>query len=135
MIFNRLSSPFEKQHRLIHSFTAGGSIYLLQGTAPFFRVLLYEAGLEVRFMLHCFFIPYEKMADPQVKTGLFSSGFYIESDLPTVPSQVYITGMGIKKHIPDIQTARKHRLEKLASIKQEQPDAADASTVNPTPLD
>jgi hypothetical protein len=92
MIYNNLASPFQKERVLIKSFTGGGSISLMNGSTPFFRMLIYGDGIEIRVMFNCYFIPYDKMDDIDEKAGFFSSGILIKSDLPDVPSRIRFNG-------------------------------------------
>lgn len=99
IIYNYLPSPFQKSRETIASFTGGGSIYLFSGTWPFFRLFIYKDGVEIRVMLHRFFIPYNEMGDIPDKLGFFNRGILIESDLPDVPSGIRYSGFGINKVI------------------------------------
>ncbi len=106
-IFNYLPSPFQQHRKLIASFTGGGSIYLFNGSWPFFRVMVYEDALEVRFMLHRFLIPYDRMDDIPDTVGFFSTGILIRSDLPDVPSRIRFSGFGMKKIAQTMHDARR----------------------------
>ncbi len=55
LVYNRLPSPFERNRELIASYTGGGSIALFTGSWPFFKLIVYKDGLEVRVMFHRFF--------------------------------------------------------------------------------
>ena len=59
--------------------------------------MIYRDGIEVRVMLHRFFIPYDKMDDVPQKIGFFSRGLLIKSDLSDVPSSIRFHGFGLKK--------------------------------------
>jgi len=106
MIYNRLPSPFEKNRQFIASYTGGGSVLLFHGTWPFFRLIVYEDGLEVRVMFHRFFIPYEHMEDIPEKVGFFSRGILIKSNLPGVPSGIRFMAFGMKKVVQTIIEAK-----------------------------
>ncbi|KPA13181.1 membrane protein [Candidatus Magnetomorum sp. HK-1] len=95
--YNFIPSTFQKQRKTIESFTGEGSIFLFNGTWPFFRLLVYEDGIEIRVMLHRFFVPYDKMEDIPEKVGFFSRGILIKTELPGVPSGIRYQGFGIKK--------------------------------------
>ncbi len=103
IIYNYLPSPFQKDREVIVSYTGGGSVNLFSGSWPFFRLFVYEDGLEIRVMLHRFFIPYDKMSDPPEKIGFFNRGILIESDFPGVPSGIRYNGFGMKKVIKTIK--------------------------------
>ncbi len=92
-LYNRMQSPFELQagRKLIESCTGGGSIFLFNGSWPFFRLLVYQDGIELRVMLHRFFIPYDKLQDVPESGGFFSRGLLLRSDLPGVPSGIRFT--------------------------------------------
>ncbi len=97
VIYNHAPSPFEENRNLVKSFTGGGSTFLFNGTWPFFRLMVYEDGLEVRVMFHRFFIPYDKIIDLPEKSGFFSLGLLIKSDLPGVPSAIRFHAFGMKR--------------------------------------
>lgn len=105
-IFNYLPSPFQKNRRLLGSFTGGGSIFLFHGSVPFFRLMVYDDALEVRVMFHRFLIPYDRMEDIPNKIGFFSTGILIKSDLPDVPSSIRFGGFGMKKIVRVVNEAR-----------------------------
>lgn len=95
--YNFFPSSFQKQRTPIASFTGGGSVFLFNGTWPFFRLIVYNDGLEIRVMFHRFFIPYDKMEDIPEKVGFFNRGILIKSNLPDVPSGIRYQGFGMKK--------------------------------------
>jgi hypothetical protein len=104
--YNFVPSPFEEHRQIIDSYICGGSTFLFQGTVPFFRLLLYRDGLEVRVMLQRYFIPYDRMAAPPERSGFFSSGLLIESDLPGVPSSIRIAGTSTKEMLGKVNQLR-----------------------------
>ena len=110
VIYNYLPSSFQRQRKLVASFTGGGSIFLLHGSPPFFRLLIYSDGLEVRFMFHRFFIPYDEMDDIPDKVGFLSRGILIKSDLPDVPSGIRFSGFGMKKIVKVVNETRRKYL-------------------------
>jgi hypothetical protein len=89
LAFNFMVSPFQKQRVVVGSFWGGGAIYLLHGTWPFFRLLVYQDGLEVRIMLNRYFIPYGQM---DCHAGFLKIGLLIKSQLPNVPSRIRFYG-------------------------------------------
>ena len=97
VVYNFFPSRFERERSLIASYTGGGLIFLYGGTWPFIRLLIYRDGIEVRFMFHRFFIPYNKMHNLPEKIGFFSRGLLIKSDLSDVPSSIRFYGFGMKK--------------------------------------
>jgi hypothetical protein len=97
IVYNYIPSRFQKERSVVASCTGGGSILLFHGSWPFFRLLVYEDGVEVRVEFHRFFIPYNKMADLPNKIGFFGRGILIKSDLPGVPSGIRFSGFGMKK--------------------------------------
>ncbi len=106
--YNYFPSSFQKKRDVITSFTGGGSIFLFHGSWPFFRLMVYKDGVEVRFMFHRFFIPYDKMDEIPGKVGFFNRGILIKSDLPDVPSGIRFSGFGMKKIIEAVnETKRK----------------------------
>lgn len=96
-LYNFVPSPFQERRRLVTSFTGGGSIYLFSGSWPFFRLLVYADGLEIRVMFHRFFVPYDRMDELPQKVGFFSRGLLVRSDLSGVPSRIRFQCLGMRK--------------------------------------
>jgi hypothetical protein len=109
--YNFVPSPFERERNPIASYTGGGSIFLFSGTWPFFRLMIYKDGIEVRVMFHRFFIPYDKIADLPQKVGFFSKGLLIKSDIPDVPSSLRFYGFGMKKIVELVKENRKKYMD------------------------
>ena len=97
IIYNFFPSPFQEERETIACFTGGGSIFQFNGSWPFFRLIIYEDGIEIRVMLHRFFIPYNEMGEIPDKLGFFNRGILIESNLPEVPSGIRFSGFGMNK--------------------------------------
>lgn len=104
-VFNYAASPFQENRRLVAAFTGGGSVFLFHGSWPFFRLIVYEDALEVRFMFHRFLIPYAEMEDIP-KVGFFSTGMLIKSGLPDVPTRIRFSGFGLKKIVQLVNETR-----------------------------
>lgn len=105
--YNYFSSPFQIHRTPIETFTGGGAISLFNGTWPFFRLLVYKDGVEIRVMFHRFFIPYNKMDELPEKVGFFSRGILIKSDLPGVPAGIRFQAFGIKRVLEKIKEYKK----------------------------
>jgi hypothetical protein len=97
---------------MVASFTGGGSIFLFSGTWPFFSVIIYAVGLEVRVMFPRYFIPYEKMDDLPEKIGFFSRGLLIRSNLSGVPSGIRYQGFGMRKVLAVIKRHKEEAQQK-----------------------
>lgn len=97
VVYNYVPSPFQKERDLVASYTGAGWIFLFSGTWPFFRLMVYSDGVEIRVMFHRYFIPYDKMDNIPEKVGFFNRGLLIKSDLPGVPSGIRFVGFGMKK--------------------------------------
>ena len=110
--YNYVSSPFQKGRNLVASFTGGGSIFLFNGSWPFFRLLVYTDGVEIRSTFHRYFIPYNKMEDIPDKIGFFNRGILIRSDLPDVPSGIRFSGFGMKKILKVVNETKNEHLSK-----------------------
>ena len=106
ILYNRVASPFEQERPLVASYTGGGSTFLLNASWPFFRLLVYNDGVEIRVIFHRFFIPYDRMEDLPAKLGFFSMGILFRSDLPGVPSSIRFYGFGSKGTLALIQEQR-----------------------------
>jgi len=105
-LYNRSESSFEKERAPVATYTGGGSMFLFNGSWPFFRLLVYADGVELRVMFHRFFIPYDKMDDLPEKIGFFSSGVQFKSNLPGVPSSIRFYGFGSKKVLEMVKGQR-----------------------------
>ncbi|OGW37946.1 MAG: hypothetical protein A2X58_08390 [Nitrospirae bacterium GWC2_56_14] len=106
--FNRLPSSFEQTRTVAASYTGGGSMFMFNGSWPFFRLLVYDDGVEIRVMFHRFFIPYDKMEDLPDKIKFFSlGGVLFKSDLPGVPSRIRFHGRSSKKILEFVNERRK----------------------------
>ena len=112
VLYNFVSSPFERARSLIASCTGGGrtlQTFQFQGTWPFFRLMVYEDGIEIRVMFHRFFIPYDKMDNLSSETWFLGEGLYIESDLRDVPSSITFCGFRMRKVLKAVdESARKY---------------------------
>jgi hypothetical protein len=115
VVYNYIPSRFQKERSVVASYTGGGSILLFHGSWPFFRLMVYEDGIEVRVELHRFFIPYNKMADLPNKIGFFSRGVLIKSDLPGVPSGIRFSGFGMKMILKVLNEMRNKCLAKTGT--------------------
>lgn len=93
VIYNRFTSHFERNRKVVASFTGGVSILIFSASPPFSRLLVYEDGIEIRVLFQCFFIPYDRMADLDQKPSFFFPGFVIKSDLPDVPTRIRYAGV------------------------------------------
>jgi uncharacterized membrane protein (UPF0136 family) len=105
-LYNRMPSSFEQTRTVAASYTGGGSLLMFNGSWPFFRLLVYDDGVEVRVMFHRFFIPYDKMEDLPEKIKFFSSGILFKSDLPGVPSRIRFYGFSSKKILEVVKERR-----------------------------
>lgn len=114
VIYNQLKSPFEKQREVLSSYTGGGSTFLFSGSWPFFNLLVYRDGVEIRVFFHRFFVPYDKMDDLQEKIGFFTMGILFKSDLPGVPSRIRFQGFGMKKILKLLNETRNNYLGRNA---------------------
>ena len=117
IVYNYIPSRFQRERSVIASYTGGGSILLIGGTWPFFRLMVYDGGVEVRTMFHRFFIPYDKMGDIPDKIGFFSRGLLIKSDLPGVPSGIRFNGFGMKKLVKMLNELRTKYVAKGGDVK------------------
>ena len=113
VVYNYIPSSFQKERSVVASYTGGGSILSLGGSWPFFRLMVYDDGVEVRTMFHRYFIPYNKMADISDKIGFFSRGLLIKSDLPGVPSSIRFNGFGMKRIVKMLNEMRTEYLARI----------------------
>ena len=116
-IYNCLPSSFQKSRTVDDYFVGGGSIFLFSGSWPFFKLLVYKDGVEIRVMFHRFFIPYDKMEDLPGKIGFFNRGVLIKSNLPGVPSGIRFSGFGMKKIVETLNKARNSFLQRTDNEK------------------
>jgi hypothetical protein len=115
IVYNYIPSRFQRERSVVASYTGGGSILLFHGSWPFFKLIVYEDGVEVRVEFHRFFIPYDKMGDLPNKIGFFSRGVLIKSDLPGVPSGIRFSGFGMKKILKVLNEMRNRCLAKTGT--------------------
>jgi hypothetical protein len=106
ILYNRAASSFEQGRSLVESYTGGGSTFMMNGSWPFFRLLIYTDGVEIRVLFHRFFLPYDRMEDLPPKLGFFSMGIPFRSDLPGVPSSIRFYGFRNKDILARIQEQR-----------------------------
>lgn len=106
ILYNRAASPFEQGRSLVVSYTGGGATFMMNGSWPFFRLLIYADGVEIRVMFHRFFIPYDRMEDLPPKLGFFSRGIPFRSDLPGVPSSIRFYGFRNKDILAQLREQR-----------------------------
>jgi len=112
LLYNQVPSPFENERNLIESYTGGGSIFLFSGSWPFFRLLVYPDGIEIRAMFHRYFIPYGKMDNLPDKIGFFNRGILFKSSLSDVPSGIRFHGFGMKRILEAINEQRSRFMTK-----------------------
>ncbi|MBN1142728.1 MAG: hypothetical protein JXB25_13180 [Deltaproteobacteria bacterium] len=110
-IYNYVPSSFQKSRTVDAYFVGGSSIFLFSGSWPFFKLLVYKDGVEIRVMFHRFFIPYDKMEDIPDKIGFFNRGVLIKSNLPGVPSGIRFSSFGMKKIVETLNKARNSFLQ------------------------
>lgn len=106
ILFNYRPSPFQKQRRVLDVATGGGSIFMLNGSWPFFRLLIYDDGLEVRFFLHAWFIPYARLESITLQRAFLSRALLIRSDLPRVPNRIRFSSSRQKELLARIEDCR-----------------------------
>ena len=107
ILFNYIPSPFQKQRKVLAQVTGGGSIYMLNGTWPFFRLLIYADGIEIRFFLHAWFIPYTRLESISLNRLFLSRALLICSDLPRVPSRIRFFSFRKEALLARIEACRK----------------------------
>jgi hypothetical protein len=129
VVYNYIPSRFQRERNVVASYTGGGSILLFHGSWPFFRLMVYEDGIEVRVEFNRFFIPYNKMGDLPSKIGFFSRGVLIKSDLPGVPSGIRFSGFGMKKILKVLNEMRNKCLAKSTEVKGLQTRDTDTGTL------
>lgn len=117
IIYNSIPSSFQRKRHVIALYRGGGSACLLNATWPFFRVIVYEDGIEIRFVYQRYFIPYDKLGDLPDKIRFFNNSVLIKSDLPDVPSEIMFSGFGMNKFLKQVNEM------KNKYISTHQPDA------------
>jgi hypothetical protein len=114
---NFFPSSFQKKRDVIASFYGGGSIgFFNTGTAQSFKLLVYKDGLEIRVLLHRFFIPFEKIKEISAVGSFLNRGILIKSDLPSVPTEIRFNKLAIQKVIQSINEAKSKYLD-IASFR------------------
>ena len=107
--YNTLPSKFEKIRNKITEFKGGGSIHLINGSWPFFKLIIYKDGVELRVVFNRFFIPYQMIKS--VKKKFFIFGISIISDVKGVPSTINFSSSSNKKVLELINTYKNAYLE------------------------
>jgi hypothetical protein len=107
ILYNYIPSPFQKQRRAVNVATGGGSIFLLNGSWPFFRLLIYPDGIEIRFFLHAWFIPYTRLESVTLNRSFLTKALLIRSDLPKVPSRIRFYSLRKKDLLAQIEACQK----------------------------
>ena len=92
IIYNARPSSFELNRTVIEWYVGGGSILLFGATWPFYKLIIYEDGIEIRFMFHRFFIPYDLLDSVENKFWFSKKSIYIQSNIVGVPSDIYFYG-------------------------------------------
>jgi hypothetical protein len=114
ILYNYIPSPFQKKRQAVEIATGGGSIFLLNGSWPFFRLLIYADGIEIRFFLHAWFIPYPRLESVTLKRNFLSKALLICSDLPKVPSRIRFFSLRKKDLLARIEACRQRHDQGLA---------------------
>ncbi len=92
MIFNNRTSPFEEGREMISSHICSGQIGFFQGSAPFFKLVVYKDSIEVRVFFHRYWLPFAEVDEISSKRNRMT----IISDLPDVPESIML---GIKSDV------------------------------------
>ncbi|MDH4227613.1 MAG: hypothetical protein OEV59_07710 [Deltaproteobacteria bacterium] len=95
LVFNHRPSSFEKGRELVRAWNTGGKIFLFGEAWPFFRVLLYKDGLEVRAIFQRYFIPYDMLEKPLTRPYSSSRRLWLVTDIPGVPQDIRLYGSNI----------------------------------------
>jgi hypothetical protein len=97
VLYNLKKSIFEKTRKVLKTRIGGGSIGLFQGTAPFFKMLIYDDAIEVKVFFHSYLIPYDRMEEAPHTVGTLFRGLIIRSDLPGVPAKINFAGLSAEE--------------------------------------
>lgn len=106
-IYNIIPSSFQRERQAISVYRGGGSALMMNASWPFFRLLVYSDGIEIRFMYQRYFIPFDKLGDIPEKIGFFNRGIEIKCDLPDVPSSIRFSGFGMKKMLKELNELKR----------------------------
>jgi hypothetical protein len=109
VLYNYKKSRFEKTRHAVKTRMGGGSVGLLHGTVPFFKLLIYPDALEVRIFFHAYLIPYKQMQGAPEQSGTLSRGLTIRSHLPGVPKKIVFYGLGTTDIITIIEDYKRQK--------------------------
>ena len=83
LIYNKKASNFEPGRTVVDKYDGMGLIQGLRGA--FFRLIVYQDGLEIRAFYHCYFIPFSHIRHIEIKESFLSHRLNIETGLEGVP--------------------------------------------------
>jgi len=90
LIYNRRKSRFEKEKILIEKFDGIGEIQGLRGA--FYRVIIYEDGIEIRAFYHRYFIPYERIMKISMEDAFLGKRLNITTEIDGMPDYIKSSG-------------------------------------------
>ncbi len=115
VISNYVGSPFQSGRRLITTIDGGGGDAVVEASMPFYRLLVYEDGIEIRGFFQCYFIPYDKITGIR-KSKLLGSAVEIRSKAPDVPESITFASFHTGKIISMINRYKSITLKQKQNI-------------------
>lgn len=88
-VYNSRASRFEKGRAVLDTLDDLGVVQGLRGA--FFRLLLYDDGLEIRAFYHRYFIPFAEIDGIALEKGLLHTRLHIATGIAGVPRCVTAT--------------------------------------------
>ena len=83
MLYNRKRSIFEQERSVIDVFDGFGTLQGLRGA--FFRLIIYNEGIEIRAFYHRYFIPFEKIKQVSIEKGLIGHRINFVTEIIGIP--------------------------------------------------
>jgi len=90
LLYNRKKSRFQVNKVILEKFDGIGTIQGLRGA--FFRLLLYEQGVEIRAFYHRYYIPFTKINTASIEKGYFNNRLNIVTGISGVPEYIVSSG-------------------------------------------
>lgn len=111
IVYNKKKSRFEKGKQVLEKLDRIGMIQGLRGA--FFRILVYEQGMEIRAFYHRYYIPFEKIDCISVQKGKVYAKLNILTDIEGAPNYIYSDGKEFLKLTSFIEELYRQNTDRL----------------------
>ncbi len=93
-LYNKRKSRFEKDREVLEEYNGAGTIQGLRGV--FFRLLIYEDGIEIRAFYHRYFIPYNRIQKLSIRENNFSTVLNFPTGIDKIPDRIVSSSSGFQ---------------------------------------